>query len=132
MTLAKLIEALRRETPANGRHGNRIYRLFRPADRYLVDFDDHAGDEGWEQFDTDQDAHYFGVWVNPKLLLTLTYAEGDWALVECADTAHYNAEIQSAIDFYGEGFVAKTMDAAGNWTTYCQNRSVFLVAEGVQ
>ena len=109
----------------NGR-GNPIYRLFMPSERYLIDFADDFTAEGWEQFDTDQDANYFGVWVNPTTRQTLTYCEGDWSLVCCPDAASYNAEIQSCIDLYGEGFEFKTIDASGI-TEYRQDRSHFLI-----
>jgi hypothetical protein len=73
-------------------------------ERYVFDFDDDFRAAGWLQFDTNQDAWYFGVWVNPKTFQTLTYAEGDVTLVLCRDAEHYNAEIRDACDFYGEGF----------------------------
>ena len=86
--------------------------------------------EGWEQFDTDQDAAYFGVWVNKSKFLTLTYAEGDWTLVECHDKDHFNAEVLDAIKFYGEGFIFKAIDfEAKTCTTVVQNRQEFLIAD---
>jgi hypothetical protein len=105
--------------------------MFFPSERYAVDFADDFTSEGWEQFDTDQDAHYFGVWVNKTKFLTLTYAEGDWTLVECPDAAHYNAEIEDAITFYGEGFIAKAYDMDGTKTIFRQEREKFLIP-GVQ
>ena len=107
--------------------GNCVRRGFAPSERYVIDFADDFTSDGWKQFDTDQDAHYFGVWVNPTRRLTLTYAEGDWTLVECPTAYHYNSEIRDAIRFYGEGFIAKAFDADGSMTTYCQNRDEFLI-----
>lgn len=107
--------------------GNTIYRMFMPDERYMVDFADDFTEAGWLQFDTDQDAHYFGVWVNPSKLLTLNYCEGDWTLVECSDVQHYNAEIQDAIEFYGEGRICLVVDADNNATEYRQERSGFLI-----
>ncbi len=107
--------------------GMPIWRLFRDSERYLIDFATDFTVEGWEQFDTDQDAAYFGVWVNPQTLTTLTYAEGDWSVVQCSDKAAYNAEIQSMLDFYGEGFVAKAFDG-NSWETLRQDRTAFLIA----
>lgn len=108
-------------------HGNEIRRAFLPSERYRIDFAEEFKAEGWEQFDTDQDAAYFGVWVNRSRLQTLTYAEGDWTLVTCPDWDHYAAEVGSAIEFYGEGFIAKVLDDRGTKTTYCQDRSRFLL-----
>ena len=45
-------------------------------DRYYYDVKLSA-ESGWRQYDTAQDAWYFGVWVNPEKLQTLTFAEGD-------------------------------------------------------
>lgn len=106
--------------------GNAIRRAFLPCDRYRVDFADDFTAEGWEQFDTDQDASYFGVWVNRQTLQTLTYAEGDWTLVTCPDKQRYRLEIEDAIRFYGEGYIAKVLDANGTKTTFRQDRMRFL------
>jgi len=122
--------------------GNTVVHRHRSADRYLFDFDDDFHAAGWLQFDTDQDASYYGVWVNPKLLRTLSYCEGDVYLVVCADAEHYNAEIKAACEFHGEGFemIACDMDAfqsimldggrhvsSSNTTVYRQDRSKFLI-----
>jgi hypothetical protein len=106
--------------------GSAIYRTFHPSERYMIDFADDFTAEGWEQFDTDQDAHYFGVWVNPKTRQVLTYAEGDWSLTESPDHQLYNAEIQRMIEFYGEGFICKAYGADGA-IEYRQDRSRFLI-----
>jgi hypothetical protein len=130
-TIAEIESLLRFKDGERNERGNTIHRMFFPAERYVVDF---ASDfcDGWEQFDTSQDAPYFGVWVNRRELLTLTYCEGDWSLVVCEDVQHYNAEVQDAIDFYEEGFIAKAIDDDGKMTTYVQDRSKFLVDETPQ
>ena len=95
------------------------------ADRYRWDFN---GESDWEQFDTDQDAPYFGVWVNKKTLQTRTYCEGDLTIVSCPDVEHFNAEIEDALKFYRPGFVAKALDVeTGQWTIYRQDRDSFFV-----
>lgn len=113
------------DTPA-GKDGCSLIRGQLSRDRYCVDFADDFNREGWKQFDTDQDAAYFGVWVNPVKLLTLTYCEGDWTLVECPDVERYNREIQRMIDHYREGEIATVID---RWrmTVYRQDRSSFLI-----
>jgi hypothetical protein len=106
-------------------HGNRVRRTFVNADgslsRYVFDR------LHWEQYDTSQDAWYFGVWVNKRKRQTLTYAEGDLTLVECTDAIAFNLEIESMNRFYGEGFIAKTIDLDGTMTVYRQDRRGFFI-----
>lgn len=121
----KIGEPISWETDAT-KDGCAIYTRFFSSERYGIDFADDFTSEGWLQFDTDQDAPYFGVWVNPRLFLTLTYAEGDWSLVECPDRERYNRVINTMIEFYGEGFVAIAIDIdAKTKTTYRQDRTEF-------
>lgn len=121
---------------APNERGNIVRRLWMLDDRYMIDAAPDFFSEGWQQFDTDQDAHYFGVWVNRSQRLTLTYAEGDWVLVECPTSETYRAEIEHACRFYGEGYIAKTysVDDRGtirNGVTYVQDRAaMFLSDEG--
>lgn len=95
-------------------------------DRYAYDFDFCRPSFGWQQFDTDQDASYFGAWVNKRMLKTLTYAEGDLIVVTCPDPHHYNLEIMDMCRFYGVGFIAKSYDEAGV-TIYRQDRNDFFI-----
>ena len=122
--VARLEFVLRCQDTRTNERGNVIHDWFAPAERYLVDFAPDFSSEGWEQFDTDQDAHYFGVWVNPVKELVLTYAEGDWSLIVCKD---YYAEIRSMIEFYGEGMICKAIDTETGTVTKCvQDRAKFL------
>jgi hypothetical protein len=109
--------------------GNQVERSFLPTERYRWDFDEKLTAAGWEQYDTDQDAWYFGVWVNKKTLQIRSYAEGDITLVTCPDVEHFNAEIKSMNEFYGEGFIAKTIDESGI-TVYRQDRNQFFIKGG--
>lgn len=130
----RLCDTIKRnaESTRTNERGNTIYGIHHDSERYAVDFADDFSAEGWEQFDTDQDAHYFGCWVNRQTLQTLTYAEGDWSLVCCSDSAHYNAEVSNMIEFYGEGYIAKTYTPtdSGNWRAekFIQDRQQFLIA----
>lgn len=138
VTVAKVVEMLktgkRRASP--NAHGNAVYDVFLPDERYMIDFAPDFTSEGWQQFDTSQDAHYFGVWVNRSKRLTLTYAEGDWTLVECPTVESYKAEILGMCECYGEGMICRTIDAEAShikpWsgpeprvtvTTYVQDRA---------
>ncbi len=105
-----------------------IWRLFHPSERYSIDFADDFNSEGWKQYDTDQDAHYFGVWVNPVKFQVLTYAEGDWDFHVLGGREQFNAEIARMNEFYGEGFEFITIGAEGK-TTYRQNRKEFYIEE---
>jgi hypothetical protein len=69
-------------------------------DRYAFDFE-HVGRD-WYQWDTCQDAHYYGVWVNPALLEMITYAEGDIYHVQCFDADNYRAELANLERFEAE------------------------------
>lgn len=101
-TVKSIVEILR----ANGG------RMFFPFDRC-----------GWMQYDTDQDAHYFGVWVNPGNLCVLTYAEGDWSYDQFENADAYNAQIRRMNEFYGAGFIAKALSLdSGEMTVYAQDR----------
>lgn len=51
-------------------------------DRYPFDLRICTYADGWAQVDTEQDAHYFGQWVNPWKRRFASYVEGDCKLVE--------------------------------------------------
>ncbi len=94
------------------------YVFGRPEDRYIFDFR-VLSRANWKQFDTKQDASYFGVWVNLKERKTFTYCEGDRTLVVCPDDAHLKAELDNMVEFYGEAppaWVAFGQDKSGQWT----------------
>lgn len=74
----------------------------------------------WKQYDTNQDASYFGIWVNLEKRLVFTYCEGDRTLVVCPDNAHLKAELDSMAAFYGDPppmAIAFSQDSqTGEWT----------------
>ena len=130
LSVNKLVERIKHvgeKDEKQNERGNTIYRWWRSTERYVVDFARFFHAEGWLQFDTSQDAWYFGVWVNPSSLTTLTYAEGDWTVCECEDIEHYNAEISSMCAFYDEGRIALAIGQDGSATEYRQDRSEFLI-----
>lgn len=76
-------------------------------------YDGTLGD-GWKQWDTDQDAWYFGIWVHAKERKILTFAEGDETLVVCPTQETFEAEIESLKDFFGETYrIAIVIDEDG-------------------
>lgn len=130
MTPEKFRAVLAKVTPASedmNERGNHVRRYsYFGADRYYFDFQLCMPADGWQQFDTDQDAWYFGVWVHRAARMTVTYAEGDLTIVDCPTVETFNAEITDACGFYGEGFVAKAIGPDGI-TVYCQDRREFYI-----
>lgn len=92
--------------------------------RYLFDGDICKPSEGWKQYDTDQDAWYFGVWVQTEARWILTYAEGDLSLVQCPTAESFKAELASMAKFYGDPPPAWTVidTDAGTLTKYFDER----------
>ena len=92
-------------------------------DRYFFDERVTRRGAGWQQWDTNQDASYFGVWVHRDLRQVLTFAEGDITVVECFDDATFKAEIESMEHLYGDEPPAATgIDADGSITKYYTGR----------
>lgn len=111
------------------RSGAEVYslnlNLLGIEDRYYVDYaEDFSPD--WRQFDTDQDAWYFGVWYNVRRLLTLTYAEGDCTLTVHPDKANFEQEMRRICEFYGPGVIAIGYDEAGNEEILLQDRDALM------
>jgi hypothetical protein len=79
------------------RNGCRIVREFYlHRERYHYD----AALKGWKQYDTPQDASYFGVWTDRDSLQTLTFAEGDVTRVTAPNQAAFDAELADMDNFY--------------------------------
>ncbi len=105
--------------------GNIVERSFDSmTDRYHFDFKECTLKNGWLQYDTDQDACYFGIWIHPGKMEIVTYAEGDITIVKCKDKESFKAEINEMNDFYGEAPASiKTIDMKGNVTEYIDNEA---------
>jgi len=105
--------------PRVNERGNRVYPGSRHGDRYLYDFKVCTKEKGWRQYDTSQDAWYFGMWVHMEEMLTFTYCEGDLTLVVCPTKESFKAELDNAAEFYGApppAFVAFSFDEPGKVT----------------
>lgn len=91
--------------PERNDRGNRITRKrgedFGADSRYKFDCDVCPSADGWQQYDTDRDASYFGIWVNVAKRQTLTYCEGDVTIVDCDDDDRLRAELADMERFYG-------------------------------
>ena len=73
--------------------------LYCYRERYYYD-ERLAQSDGWKQFDTWQDAPYFGVWVNSATRQIMTFAEGDETLVTAPDESAFDAELSDCVEFY--------------------------------
>jgi len=83
-------------------HGNTVTsRFIGDGDRYAYDFEHCRAADGWIQYDTENDAWYFGVWVHPKRREIVTYAEGDEIRVTCPDDDAFRAKLAGMAEFYG-------------------------------
>jgi hypothetical protein len=76
-----------------------VIGMTRGGNRYGYD---ESLEKGWEQYDTNQDAWYFGVWVHPTERKVFTYAEGD-RILEIANSEHaFVALLQYMNSVYGK------------------------------
>jgi len=122
---------MRTAPPEVNDRGNEVYRqeaadaylgIPRCGERYGYDFK-YLRPPDWKQFDTHQDASYFGMWVNIEKRMTFTYCEGDRTLVVCPDAEHLRAELKDAEEFYGPPPpMAIAIDADGKRTDYYDTR----------
>ncbi len=112
--------------PEVNNRGNTVFRHFHHTERYRFDFQICIRERGWSQYDTKQDAWYFGVWVHPEKRVILTYAEGDITVTKCPNEESYHAELKYMAEFYGPpppAFV--TIDyPSGKRTEYFDKRPV--------
>ena len=83
------------ETNKNGCTITRSFNCYR--ERYY--YDERLN--GFDQYDTDQDAPYFGIWVNRETLETVTFAEGDTTKVHAPNQSAFDAELADMDEFYG-------------------------------
>ncbi len=65
-------------------------------------YDEVLCQHGWEQYDTNQDAWYFGVWVHSKERKVFTYAEGDRILEMCHTQEEFAALLRRMAEFYSK------------------------------
>lgn len=100
-TLSLLEQHLETAQPERTKSGAVITRSFiangsTEATRHM-----RPASAGWVSYPTSEDAWYFGVWVNPTTLETLTYAEQDVSHVVCETQEQFKQEMAMMADFYG-------------------------------
>jgi hypothetical protein len=82
--------------------GVEVFRTFiEDGSRYMFDTGPCSRKEGFRQYDTDQDAWYFGVWVNMEKRIVVTYAEGDLYVKVFPDEAVFRKGLEEMSDYYG-------------------------------
>ena len=83
--------------------GNKVLDLGNhQGDRYFFDTRVCTVAEGWKQYDTVQDAWYFGTWVHVEARQILCFAEGDLSLTVCPTQESFKAELAKMAEFYGD------------------------------
>ncbi len=75
------------------------------SDRYAFDCGECSPDKGFAQFDTREDANYYGQWVNPHVLKFVSYAEGDVTRQTCETDEEFVGLVRQAADFHGDRFL---------------------------
>jgi len=93
------------------------------ADRYEFDFKLCLPANGWKQYDTDQDAWYYGVWVHLERRLVVCYAEGDVSICQHTTDDGMRSELEAMAKFHGDPPpMAVGIDADGSVTAYYDER----------
>lgn len=93
------------------------------ADRYIFDMRLCRGGAGWVQYDTSQDAWYFGVWVHLESRQVVNYAEGDLYVDTYETVEEFRTKLKEMAEFYGDpppAFTAIGLD--GSVTRYYDER----------
>ena len=87
-----------------------VEHTFISSNRYAFDFSDEAKN-GWKQYDTSQDAWYYGVWYNPEKMQVLDYTEGDVYLCSTLSWGEWIEKMKAMDKFHG---AAPPMAVAGS------------------
>ena len=82
------------------------------GDRYAFDLNRCTSAKGWAQLDTEQDAWYFGNWINPTTLETMSYAEGDVTHHKAETVEEFGQEVVRTLRFYERAHIDDMMNPA--------------------
>lgn len=100
MRKAELVERIFTSKGRTNERGNLVLNELAGGARYV--WDEALLRDGWEQYDTEDDASYFGVWVHLADRSIFTFAEGDILLVVCRTDEAFEAELDHMAAFYGK------------------------------
>jgi len=75
-------------------------KTFCNSDRYIFDYDICSFKKGFAQIDTNEDASYFGNWVNFKSLELITYCEGDLTINKCENEEEFKNQLLKVVSWY--------------------------------
>jgi hypothetical protein len=107
--------------PEVNSRGNRVDRAFRQTSSYY--FATLLAAQGFQQYETSQDASWFGVWVNLKVRTVFTFAEGDCITVTCPTKENFIAELEYLASAYGPApAFMRAFDDDGVVTRYIAKR----------
>ena len=82
--------------------GNAVQREYHPfRERYYYDFELCTPEEGWLQYELQQDAPRFGVWVRPGSWEIMVFDEGDELRITCPSAERFDAELTAMAELYG-------------------------------
>ena len=84
------------------KRGNRVEKYFFPVDRSYFE-SKHKSSVGWTQYETDQDAWHFGIWVCAEKRQIITFNRGDITRIYCSTDKGFHAEIIALDEKYGIG-----------------------------
>lgn len=99
--------------------GNRVDRAFRQTGSH--ELARTLSTKGFQQYPTDQDAAWFGVWINLSDQKVFTFAEGDCITVTCATQTSFIAELEYLKSCYGPPHAFMwTLDRDGTVTRYVE------------
>jgi hypothetical protein len=81
----------------------------RPLERYAFDFRFCARSDGWQQFDTTQDAPYFGIWVHLAKRVVCKFIEGEVYIRVANDRATLKTYLEKLCAYHGDAPPAATV-----------------------
>jgi len=88
-------------------------------ERYIFDTNYCKSSNGWKQYDTHQDASYFGVWINLDKRLIITYCEGDISISYSPTKEILKTKLDKMNEFYGPpppAFTCFEQNSLNQWT----------------
>jgi len=97
VTTFKNLDGTRQRTTE---HGVTVYENQLGENRY--EFDSLCtAESGWQQFDTKEDASWFGIWAHKEEHLVVIYAEGDAEVHQFPDENAWKAQLKTMREQYG-------------------------------